>query len=181
MPRPNRPRSIFSEASLATRIAHEREQRGWSPQGLAVRMEKAGCPIQVSAIYKIEKGDPPRRITVAELVGFAQVFGLPVENLLLPAEVAARNELVDLLVAWETSRVEANEAQEVAEAALTSVRDYVDKHPDVEPFLQEALTVWAGEYFDEERTPGAVAYRMWDFTRSEQWAEKLRAELESGD
>lgn len=37
-------------------------------------MTDAGCPIQGSAIYKIEKADPPRRITVDELVAFATVF-----------------------------------------------------------------------------------------------------------
>ena len=144
-------------------------------------MEKAGCPIQVSAIYKIEKADPPRRITVAELVGFAQVFGLPVENLLLPHEVAARNELVDLLVAWETTRVEASEAQEVAEAAFEAVRRYVEENPEVEPVLQEAMSVWAAEYVGPDDMPVVVAQRMWHFTGSEQWLEKLRAELGEGD
>lgn len=95
MPRPNRPRHIGGEASLAERIKFEREQAGMSPAGLASRMEKAGCPINVSAIYKIEGGDPPRRITVDELVAFARVFDVPVDDLLVPANVVREKKLLD--------------------------------------------------------------------------------------
>ena len=86
MPRPNEQRAIHSEAGLARRIAFEREARGWTLDGLAKRMTDVGCPIHSSAIYKIESNDPPRRITVDELVGFSRVLGIPVEELLLPPE-----------------------------------------------------------------------------------------------
>lgn len=82
MPRQNPIRDIRAESDLAQRIAWERERRGWTNEGLASRLTAAGCPIQPSAIYKIEKGDPPRRITVNELVAMANVFGLPVTDLL---------------------------------------------------------------------------------------------------
>lgn len=87
MARPNRPRSIEGESNLARRIQREREYRGLSYEALAKTMTDAGCSIQGSAIYKIEKGDPPRRITVDELVAFARVFDVEVENLLTPVEV----------------------------------------------------------------------------------------------
>jgi len=74
MPRVNVGRTVNAEQALAQRIAHERTRRGWSLDGLAVRMRDAGCPIATSAIYKIESGDPPRRITVDELVALAKVF-----------------------------------------------------------------------------------------------------------
>ena len=82
MPRSNPDRSINAERVLAQRIVAERDARGWTNDGLARRMTEAGCPIRDSAIYKIEKGEPPRRITVDELAGFATVFGLPVVSLL---------------------------------------------------------------------------------------------------
>ena len=103
MPRPNKPRSIASERSLARRVAVERERRGWSYDGLASRMGQVGCAIQSSAIYKIEKSDPPRRITVDELVGFAEVFAIPVQHLLMPPEIAAKERLLDLLTDWEVA------------------------------------------------------------------------------
>lgn len=93
MPRPNPERSLQSEAALARRVKWERERRNWTFEGLAKRMTDAGCPIQGSAIYKIEKGDPPRRITVDELVAFGKVFDLDVPELLLPPEVVVDERL----------------------------------------------------------------------------------------
>src|SRR4051794_5982497 len=117
MPRPNQPRSIAAERSLARRIAHEREARGMSYEGLALQMKHRGCPVNASALFRIEKGEPPRRITVNELIGFSQVFGVPVERLLLPPEMVAREELADLAVAWNTAQMAAWTASAEAEQA----------------------------------------------------------------
>lgn len=87
MARPNPLRSIEGESNLAKRIAVERRQREWSYEALSRRMSEAGCPINSSAIYKIEKGDPPRKITVDELLAFASVFETTVEDLLTPMEI----------------------------------------------------------------------------------------------
>lgn len=143
MPRPNRARTVAAERTLARRIAHEREARGWSPEGLASRMTRAGCSINLSAIYKIEKADPPRRITVDELVGFAEVFGIPVQDLLLPAEIAARADLLAILTTWDDVRIAALDAQDHEEAAWQALTNYVEKHPEIEPALQSLLGGWA--------------------------------------
>ncbi len=92
MPKRNdRPRG--PESDVAARVALERERRSWSAAEPARRMTAAGCPIDQSAINKIEQGDPPRRITVDELVAFAQVFGLEIEDLLIPAYAARDAEI----------------------------------------------------------------------------------------
>jgi hypothetical protein len=83
MPRPNRQRSVHAEAQLAQHIVVERDRLGWTNESLAKRMTDLGCPIRDSAIYKIEKGEPRRRITVDELVGFALAFDMSVIDLLL--------------------------------------------------------------------------------------------------
>lgn len=100
MPRPNEPRAIYSEAGLARRVAYERQRLDMSLDGLAKRMSDAGCPIHASAIYKIEKGDPPRRITVDELVAFSMVFDVPITDLLLPPEAVANNQIKLLFEEW---------------------------------------------------------------------------------
>ena len=81
MPRPNRDRTIGAETRLAERIAIERAARGWSYEQLAEAMSEVGCSIQPSAIYKIEKAEPRRRITVNELVALSDVWAIPVERL----------------------------------------------------------------------------------------------------
>jgi transcriptional regulator with XRE-family HTH domain len=97
MPRPNRLRSIGDEANLARRIEWERTRRGLAYEVLAKQMTDAGCSISGSAIYKIEKGSPPRRITVDELVALAKVFETTVENLLIPIEVLEHERAQELL------------------------------------------------------------------------------------
>ena len=97
MPRPNRKRSIASEANLAKRIAYERESRGLSYEGLASLMTDRGCAIQGSAIYKIEKGDPPRRVTVDELVALKQVFEVSIDELLTPMELIEQRQAKELI------------------------------------------------------------------------------------
>jgi transcriptional regulator with XRE-family HTH domain len=96
MSRPNRPRSIASEANLARRISFEREHREWSYERLAQEMTAAGCPIQGSAIYKIEKGSPPRRVTVDELVALATVLERDINDLLTPMEIIERDAAIGL-------------------------------------------------------------------------------------
>jgi transcriptional regulator with XRE-family HTH domain len=97
MSRLNRLRSIGGEANLARRIERERGNRGLSYDALAKRLTAAGCSISGSAIYKIEKADPPRRITVDELVALAQVFETTVEDLLIPVEVLDQERAKELL------------------------------------------------------------------------------------
>lgn len=87
MPRPNPTRSIRSERNLAERIAIEREERGQGYEALAKLMTEQGCPIQGSAIHKIEKGNPPRKVSVDELVALSLVWGLQVDDLLMPVEL----------------------------------------------------------------------------------------------
>lgn len=97
MPRQNPTRSLQNERELARRVSYERQLREWTYEGLAKRLTDAGCPIQGSAIYKIEKDDPPRRITVNELVALGAVFELAVEELLVPVEFVENREAIDVL------------------------------------------------------------------------------------
>ena len=96
MPRPNPLRSLGGEETLARRVAYERERRGWSTQGLAQRMTDVGCPINQTAIWKIESGRPRRRITYDEALAFAEVFEVELEDLAIPPELKASAQLQDL-------------------------------------------------------------------------------------
>ena len=98
MSRLNPQRSIGGEDNLARRIERERTKRGWSYEALAKRMTDAGCSIQASAIYKIERSDPPRRITVDELIALARVFRMSIEDLLRPIGVVDKERAHKLLL-----------------------------------------------------------------------------------
>lgn len=108
MPPRSQPRTVLAELSLARRIAFEREQREWSPAGLALRMTKAGCPMTQSAIWKIENGDPPRRITFDEAVTFAGVFDVSLDELASPPDVVAAQSVADAAraIVWKVESLD---------------------------------------------------------------------------
>ena len=105
MPRHNKPRSIASEANVAKRITVEREARGLSYEALAKLMTARGCSIAGSAIFRVEKGTPPRRINVDELIAFAKVFDTTPDDLLMPLELIRKERAQQLakkaLQVWE--------------------------------------------------------------------------------
>ena len=97
MSRLNPQRSVGGEDNLARRIERERTARGLSYEALAKLLTEAGCTIQGSAIYKIEKTKPPRRITVDELIALAQVLETSIEDLLTPIEVLEKERAQEVL------------------------------------------------------------------------------------
>ena len=149
MPLPNPDRAITEEMQLPARIAYERERRGWSYEGLAQRMTEAGCPIAPSGIYKTEQQG--RRVVVEELVGYSRVFGIPVERLLLPADVAQVDTLREAWQAWASASDAYWRAKQAAdradEAAKQAARVLLDEVGD-DPFLLEAVGVlrWGDEW-----------------------------------
>lgn len=183
MPRPNPTRSLRSETNLAKRIAHEREQRGMTYDGLAKRMTDAGCPIQPSAIYKIEKADPPRRITVDEVVAFAVVFETSVEDLLKPLELLQAEGLRVLLDSWERAKMLLQIEVQMEESMRDKVRQYVEDHPGMDEHLQRFVREWvdasARATWPDPDT--AEAYWMQALTGSVQWSERLLERLERED
>lgn len=131
MPPRNPGRSLAGEDQLAERIAYERERRGWSYEGLAKRMTEAGCPMNQSAIYKIEKGEPRRRITVDELVGFANVFGTNISALVLSRSLVDDAQAARLYGEWKQAEEKAREARRLADAARDDFVARAGIAPDV--------------------------------------------------
>jgi transcriptional regulator with XRE-family HTH domain len=182
MPRPNRPRAIAGETALARRVAREREKRDLSYEALAIQMKRHGCPINASALYRIEKGDnqtgKPRRITVDELMGFAAVFNIPVERLLEAPEVAARQDFVELIDVWQQASEDQERARGRVKTAMIVLRAMVEVDPELSPVLEDVLEEWAADRFEPEHQEMAVAFNMWKFTGSSDWAARVREDLD---
>lgn len=129
MPRPNPNRALVVEEALARRIGEMRVAHGWSYEGLAKRMADAGCPIQPSAIYKIEKADPPRRITVSEVVAFAEVFDEPIEELLSVTESSLfQAVLLSHIDGVKAAGERASNALYAYEHEVTALDDFLERH-----------------------------------------------------
>ncbi len=165
MPPRNPPRSLLSEEGLAERLAYERERRGWTYDSLAKRMTDAGCPINQSAIYKIEKGRPRRRITVDELVALSQVLDMPIEHLLLPPELAATQRLGELLREWEEASDAATQADIRLHKSWTRLTDYVSANAAITGNLSELLHSWAERRFGPEQRDEMANYWLAKISR----------------
>lgn len=93
-----RPGPWASEDNVADHIRLHREMRGWSTAHLAREVTAAGVPLSQSAVWRIESGNPRRKISVDELIGFAKVFGVSIGELLEPLSVDYPPDLVRLYV-----------------------------------------------------------------------------------
>jgi transcriptional regulator with XRE-family HTH domain len=60
----------------AWRVHHERERLDLSQGELARQVTAAGAPMQQQAIWKIENGTPPRKISYGEAIALCKVFGI---------------------------------------------------------------------------------------------------------
>ncbi len=132
MPRPNIGRHVGSEEIAAQRIQQEREARGWTLESIARRMRDVGCPINTSAIHKIESGNPRRKPTVDDLVALSIVFDISVENLI------SNSELLSARLRHLSSRLMAalDEESRALEAFPRIQREVSDTHA--------ALAKWVG-------------------------------------
>jgi transcriptional regulator with XRE-family HTH domain len=96
---------LESEDNVAAQVRLERESRGWSTAELAERMRAVGCPINQSAIWRIESGTPRRRISVDELVAMARVFETTLQDLTLPPVLHVHKKLMRMVADHYTNIV----------------------------------------------------------------------------
>ena len=168
MPRPNKPREVYAESYLAARIASEREARTWSLEGLAYRMTQAGCAINQSAIYKIEQGQPRRRITVDELVAFSRVFGLPLDDLLTDPVLWGARQIAPLLDEYWRLRVKFAEDSIEYLRRTTEIREQVRELAEESDIAKSAIR----KYWTEKESISEVARgAMLDYMLPEPGAE----------
>lgn len=139
MARPNTGRTINEEANLAQRVQHEREGRGWSYETLARKLTDAGCKMNGSALYKIEKGAPPRRITVDELVAFSRIFEISIEDLLTPMEIYRKERAKEIAQARDRGTELLAEA---VAALLTANTNMFELAVDDQELMEYVMNQW---------------------------------------
>jgi len=81
-----------------------------------------GCPINQTAIWKIENGEPPRRITYDEALAFAAVFDTSLDELSLDPEVYANKELQRLIDRLKSQVDAMVRTQKEAQESMGSIR-----------------------------------------------------------
>jgi transcriptional regulator with XRE-family HTH domain len=171
---------VLAEDNLARRIAAEREARGWTYDGLAKRMTDAGCPMNQSALYKIEQLTPRRRITVDELVAFSRVFGVPVEQLLLPPEIALADELAERVLEWDQAQARVTAAEKERDGAWDRVSAWVRQYPEHADKVAAVLRRLSERVFesDDRGHDFRTAAWMFDLTRDLEWGRRAKGLLD---
>ncbi|WP_322974433.1 helix-turn-helix domain-containing protein [Actinacidiphila epipremni] len=134
---------LAGEENVAVRIKLERDSRGWSTNALSDRLNAAGYEMNPSAVWRIENGQ--RRVTVDDALGFAEVFGISLANLVGPPRLAAHARAMELV---EDIR-RAYRASHMANLAAAQARDaldaYLDEHPDVREEAEAAASLAVAE------------------------------------
>lgn len=80
VPAPPPATSVNLSESVRSAIRCHRKERGWSMVQLSERLRKAGHPLCMNAIWKIETGR--RGIDIEDLGALAEAFGVAVDRLL---------------------------------------------------------------------------------------------------
>ncbi|WEB41715.1 helix-turn-helix domain-containing protein [Streptomyces yunnanensis] len=146
---------LRGEENVAARLRVEREARGWSTNSLSDRMNEAGYEMNPSAVWRIENGK--RRVNLDEAIGFAEVFGVSLDNLVGPPRLAAKARAMELI----ENVVRAFRETQRAGAAFSQARDafdaYLAEHPDIR---DEAEVMIASALADEAIPNFAQAFHL---------------------
>ncbi|MGI5414300.1 helix-turn-helix domain-containing protein [Actinomadura luteofluorescens] len=159
----------MSEGNLARRIAWEMHHRGWSQERMAREMTDAGYPLHQSSISKIvnPKDGKRRAISVDDALGFAHVFDVTLEELLIPLEAVWDSELRDGL----------ERLQDLHQQRETIDRELVTVVTQIVDLFQAA-----GEgAFEEHMQAVDEPARQRLLTELGRWGQQMRAQLDGTD
>lgn len=120
---------LRGEENLAVRIKLEREERGWGTNALSDRLNEIGYEINPSAVWRIE--NRKRRVNLDEAIGFAEVFGISLENLVGPPRLAVHARAMELVEEIRRRYRETRRTQRAFGEATDALSAYLDEHPDI--------------------------------------------------
>lgn len=134
---------LAGEENIAVRIKLERDARGWSTNAVSDRLNAAGYEMNPSAVWRIENGQ--RRVTVDDALGFAEVFGISLSNLVGPPRLAAHTRAMELVDDIRRAYRASHMANLAAAEARDALDAYLDQHPDVREEAEAAASLAIAE------------------------------------
>lgn len=143
------------EEMVAAAIARHRTEAGLTYEALADRMKAQGVAIHPSAIQKSEKSG--RKVSIAEMVAYAAIFGVPVESLW-----GGESQDVGLSAAWRDFNAAervlkiAQHVRREYEALIENVRRVASGSPEMTEKLQDQLA--SAVKFHRERLYEQLSY-----------------------
>ncbi|TDD62425.1 helix-turn-helix domain-containing protein [Actinomadura rubrisoli] len=159
---------LLSEDNIARRISWEMRRRGWSQERMAKEMTDAGHPFHQSSVSKIvsPKDGKRRSISVDDAIGFAKVFGVPFDEVLIPLEAVWDSEL----------RAELDRLDELQQQREALDREAAGLVTRIVKLVQAA----GEEHFDQrmDSTSGDERRRLLD--EMLRWGQRLMAQVDAG-
>ncbi|MFJ2578432.1 helix-turn-helix domain-containing protein [Kitasatospora aureofaciens] len=128
---------LAGEENAARRLKMERESRGWSTAEVARRMSETGFPINQSSVWRIESGEPPRRINLDEAIGFAKIFDITLAELVGPSGGAVSAKMLHLFEIFQEAANRAQDALDEMDTAESALYAYADQHQDAYEAIDE--------------------------------------------
>lgn len=136
----HRPRAGDGEGNVAAHVRFERELRGWSTAELARYITEAGCPMSQSAVWRIESGEPRRKISVDELIAFAKVFDKSIDDLLQPPTTDYPEDLIrEYVLAWLRKELTVWHRKLDASVAFGDLARMLTAYPGAGPHLSGVI------------------------------------------
>jgi transcriptional regulator with XRE-family HTH domain len=120
---------LRGEENVGVRVRLEREARGWSTTMLSDLLNEAGYEINPSAVWRIE--NHKRRVNLDEAIGFADAFGISLENLVGPPKLASHTRALELVDAIRRAYREVHRANTAFGQARDALDAYLERHPDI--------------------------------------------------
>jgi hypothetical protein len=130
-------------------------------------MTAAGCAIQGSAIYRIDKGEPPRQVTVDELLALADVFDVEnITDLLQPVELIEQKWAEAVAADFISATRELDDAQANAVRAVLRLAEVARTSADLYEFVAHQWHAasparqWFGEFVGAEGVDNDALSRL---------------------
>ncbi|WP_051711942.1 hypothetical protein [Streptomyces sp. NRRL S-350] len=107
-------------------------------------------------MWRIESGEPRRRVNLDEAIGFAKVFDISLDNLVGPPEIAANAHVKRLLAEFAESWQKFVAVRKEMESARDALDAYGTAHPNLAELISAMITrVVADEVGDDYRPPSS--------------------------
>lgn len=152
-----------ARAAFASRVKQTREERGWSQEELARRLEELGLRLDPTAITRLERGS--RAVRVEEALLLSMVLGVPLVMLLTPEKPHLQARLDETRLQQQLAETRAR----LAEGEALRGRHEADIQRNQARYL-EALIRFSASKSLEDLLTGLAAALYWseDATDDEQ-------------
>lgn len=126
--------NLDNERRIVKNISARRQELGLSYEKLATLMRSHGSRVTASALYKTEKGVPPRRLTIDDLIAATHALQLDIADALgssFRLETHHVHEaLEDLTTAGENAASHIRSRDSLVQKTCELVERMIESHPD---------------------------------------------------